>query len=84
MLIMIYRNFEGKIEDKNLGVIEYKGIERDWNVLGNTPEENRALGRVVEVIAKNNRTIAWADNEKSALENLLETLRVYALKKQSK
>ena len=28
-------------------IIEYKGYKRDWDVLGNTPEENAALGQVV-------------------------------------
>ena len=35
----VYRRFEGVIQT-SLGPVAYSGVERDWRVAGNTPEQN--------------------------------------------
>ena len=73
----IYRTFCGTLQTP-LGELKYEGVERDWNVAGNTPEQNKALGRVYELkLAKPTPIIAWAKTEQRARRNLLKILDLY-------
>ena len=76
---MVYRSFEGSFEDDILGVIEYRGLEREPKVLGYLPEQNRAIGRIIEVVDKKKGVIAWDNTEEKAVENLRKTLWACAM-----
>ena len=50
---MLHNTFAGTIKISHLGTFLYEGTERDWEILGNTEQENIAFtsknGRLVEI-----------------------------------
>ncbi len=76
----IYRSFTGKIIDGLLGEVEYFGVERDWSVMGETPEQNRALGRCFELTSKDGEVVAWSDSRQKAVENLHNILLAHSIR----
>ena len=63
----VHRKVEGVIETA-LGPVAYSGVERDRHILGNTPGQNRALGRIFELKTVKPDIIFEALGKKYAIE----------------
>ena len=76
----VHSHFVGSLES-SVGTINYSGVERDWNVIGKTREENLALGRVYVVSSIN--LVAWGKSREEAVSRLSRTIELYGERKRS-
>lgn len=87
---MLHNTFSGTFDIVHLGTFLYEGWERDWIILGKTPEENaefnRLHGRLFEVRLYSpilgvfpNGKPAWVSGPGASLEEALDGARFQAI-----
>lgn len=75
--VKIYQELHGVVIHNGVSY-KYKGRERDWNCLGQSVEQNRAMGHLfVITLVKQPRLVASGDTLHKATKSLEKLLEIY-------